>query len=149
MVHWEKPKTYFLPWAFIWNGLNTADAAAAAILVWINVLRFIFCGGWGDFSWEIKSQPRINANGPEEKGVPQPGVYARRYDLVTPQKGILDIYLRTSALICCWIGFSQSSHLFASIRGLLPVLCVFVVKFSFFGDPVIPQQRAIHWGLLS
>src|SRR6516225_1147705 len=44
MVACENPNTYFLPWAFIWNGLNTVEAAAAAILVLMNVLRFM--GGY-------------------------------------------------------------------------------------------------------
>jgi hypothetical protein len=37
----ENPNTYFLPWALTWNGFNTVDAAAAAILALINVLRFM------------------------------------------------------------------------------------------------------------
>src|SRR5262245_58620484 len=41
MVACENPNTYFLLWAFIWKGLNTVDAAAAAILVLMNVLRFM------------------------------------------------------------------------------------------------------------
>src|SRR6516162_10193520 len=41
MVACENPNTYFLLWAFIWKGLNTVEAAAAAILVLINVLRFM------------------------------------------------------------------------------------------------------------
>src|SRR5262249_52195160 len=41
MVACENPNTYFLLWAFIWKGLNTVEAAAAAILVLMNVLRFM------------------------------------------------------------------------------------------------------------
>jgi hypothetical protein len=41
MVACENPNTYFLLWAFIWKGLNTVEAAAAAIVVLMNVLRFM------------------------------------------------------------------------------------------------------------
>lgn len=44
MVACENPNTYFLPWALTWNGLNTVDAAAAAMLVLMNVLRFMGVG---------------------------------------------------------------------------------------------------------
>src|SRR6516164_4761227 len=55
MVACEKPNTYFLPWAFIWNGLNTVEAAAAAILALMNVLRFM--GGYYSSSFlDLNSQ---------------------------------------------------------------------------------------------
>src|SRR5690349_20686497 len=60
MVAWENPNTYFLLWACIRNGLKTVDAAAAAILVLMNVLRFM--GGCSSFFFDLNSQSGNSRN---------------------------------------------------------------------------------------
>src|SRR6516164_6400046 len=69
MVACENPNTYFLLWALIWNGLNTVDAAAAAILVLISVLRFV--GGFLRFLFFLIRIPKL--------GTPEIRVGHRRF----------------------------------------------------------------------
>jgi len=62
MVACENPNTYFLLWAFIWNGLKTVEAAAAAILVLMNVLRFM--GGYYSSSFLDSNSQSGNSGDP-------------------------------------------------------------------------------------